>query len=143
MSTEPTTKPEQAEEAEQQVAPEQNLTEVLKQYDGAPSQEQIEKWKAQYSEVFVSGFSETELYIWRPILRPEWVKLQTLAQDPENKVDQFKFEELICDTCVLWKSTPATWENAKAGAASTIHEQILQNSNFMSPQAASLFVARL
>ena len=31
----------------------------------------------------------------------------------------------------------------KAGTASALHEQILQNSNFLTPQAASMLVVKL
>ena len=117
------------------------LADILKKYPTAPSSEQIELWKTQYGEVFVSGFSETELYLWRPVKRPEWVKLQMKAQ--EVQADTFKFEEMVCETCILWSSVAGSVGEGKAGSASALNEQILSNSNFLTPQQSSLLVAKL
>ena len=122
---------------------EAGLAEILSAFPSAPSADTIEQWKVKHGEVYVSGFSETELFVWRPLTRPEWIKLQMLAATPEAQMDQFKFEEAICNTCVLWKSMERTWEQSKAGTVSTLQEQILQQSNFLTPQAAALFVQKL
>lgn len=120
-----------------------NLPGLLQSVDGAPTQEQIEQWKATHGEIYVSGFSETEMYVWRPINRPEWLRIQTLAADPKSELDQAGIEELVCDSCCLWKSTSTTWATGKAGTPQTLSEQIMQNSNFLSPAAASMLVAKL
>jgi tRNA U34 5-methylaminomethyl-2-thiouridine-forming methyltransferase MnmC len=117
------------------------LAEILKKFPTAPTNEQIEQWKLLHGEVFVSGFSENELYVWRPVKRPEWVKLQVRAQ--ELQVDSFKFEEMVCETCILWTSVVGSLAEGKAGVASALQEQILQNSCFLTPQSASLLVAKL
>jgi len=122
---------------------EDGLADILHKYPSAPSQEQIEQWKTEFGEVFVSGFSEEHLYIWRPISRPEWVQLQAMAADPEAQMTQYRFEEMVCDTCVLWRSINVPWAKGKAGTPTSLQEQILQNSDFLSPQAASLLVAKL
>jgi hypothetical protein len=131
------------EEDKKENKPENSLPAILRSFPGAPTQEQINAWKTQFGEVFVSGFSETELFIWRAISRPEWVNLQMSAADPELKVDQYKYEEMVCNTCVLWKSVKGTWTEGKAGTPSSLQEQILQNSNFLTPQAAAMLVAKL
>lgn len=138
MSTEQTAQNEQVEET-----PQETVSSALKQFDNAPTQAQIDQWKVQFGDVFVSGFSETELFIWRAITRPEWVQLQSLAADPERQLTQFQFEEMVCDACVLWKSTTRSWSEGKAGTPSSLQEQILQHSNFMSPQQAAMLVAKL
>lgn len=119
------------------------LADILRAYPNAPSPEQVEGWKLKYGDIYVSGFSETELYVWRAITRPEWVKLQMFAGDPENKVDQFQFEVLVCNTCILWSSVDRPLDEGKAGNPSAIQEQILQQSNFLTPQAAAMLVAKL
>lgn len=134
MSEESKTKEEQQE---------QQLPHILRQHPNAPSQDQIDQWKALHGDVMVSGFSETELYVWRPLTRPEYVHIQDMAQNPESGMNQYKLEELICDTCVLWKSTDRSWSEGKAGTPQTLSEQIMQNSNFLSPAAASMLVAKL
>ena len=115
----------------------------MKDLAGAPSQEQIEQWKAQFGEVFVSGFSEEELFIWKPVNRAEWIELQKIAGNPDKPITQFEFEELVCDSCILWKSVTCSWDKGKAGTPGSLQEQILQNSNFLSPQGAQLLVAKL
>jgi hypothetical protein len=135
--------------SEQEAAPKQekkeeevnSLADMLKQCQGAPSEEQIEQWKTQFNEVFASGFSEEEMFVWRPISRQEWINLQTYAT--EQGFTQYKLEETVCEMCVLWRSTTHPWHEGKAGTASTLYEQVLQNSNFCSPQAASMLVAKL
>jgi hypothetical protein len=119
------------------------LQSILSKYEGSPSQEQIEKWKLTHGDVFVSGFSETELFVWRSLKRQEWIKLQSLVSNPDNNINQFKFEEMVCEQCVLWKSDKNSWEDGKAGTTTSLHEQIMQNSNFLNPQAASMLVAKL
>ena len=110
----------------------------------APTETQIEAWKAKFDEVFVSGFSEEELFVWRPVFRPEYLLLQREATDQQTGViDQPTFETLVCETCVLYNSTKRSVANGKAGTASTLAEQILQNSNFIPAQMAMLLVAKL
>ena len=50
-------------EQTEQPQPEQQqlLPSLLKKLPNAPTQEQIDKWKDEHGEVFVFGFSETEL----------------------------------------------------------------------------------
>lgn len=139
MSTEQTAVQPEAPAPEEAQPP--GLVELLKQYEGAPTQEDIDKWKGQYGDVYVSGFSEDDLYIWRPVFRKEWREFQERVQNPEENLNQLDFEELVCQTCILWRASQASF--MKAGTATTLHEQILQNSNFLTPQAASMFVARL
>lgn len=131
---------EQVENVSEQV--QSGLADVLREHKNAPTQEQIERWKVEHGEIFVSGFSDDDLYVWRPVSRAEWRGLQAKTQNPEANLDQFGFEELVCETAILWKSNPKSLAS-KGGTASTLYEQILQNSNFMTPQAASMLVARL
>lgn len=132
-----------AEQKTEEVAPQETLVNVLKAFPNAPSDTQIEQWKAQFGDVYISGFSETELFVWRSITRPEWAQLQAMTADPAQAVDQFRFEELVCNMCVLWKSVEQSWADGKAGTPTSLQEQILQNSNFMSPQQAAVLVAKL
>jgi len=116
--------------------------EYMKGIPGAPTKDQVEQWKQQFGEVLCSGFSETEIFIWRPITRAEFVNLQaTMAQ---QEVTQFDFEDKLVETCVLWAS-PLGQESlqTKAGSLSTLQEQIMQNSNFMNPAVASALVVKL
>lgn len=118
-------------------AKQKQLVDYLKDFASAPTHEQIEQWKVSHGEVFVSGFSETEIYVWRALKRPEWLELQTL------QLDQAMAEEWICNKCLLWKSVSVAFAQSKAGTVSTLHEMILQQSNFMAPNVAMMLVAKL
>jgi len=132
---------EEQKSQEQTEAP--GLVDVFNGYEGAPTKEEIEQLKVQHNEVFVSGFGPEDLYVWRALTRPEYRQLQELLQNPERPIDQFQYEELLCDMCVLWKADKRTWAEGKAGTPGTLSEQIMQNSNFLPPAAASVLVAKL
>jgi hypothetical protein len=132
------------EEQTQQPDPSTELPNLLKGISNAPTQEQIDNWKKEFGEVYVSGFSEVELFVWRPVTRPEYIQIQQLAQDPKQEMTQFRLEEFLCDTCVLWKAPEVrSWAQGKAGTPQTLSEQIMSSSNFLSPAAASMLVAKL
>lgn len=118
------------------------LAEMLEGLPGAPDKATIEAWKAGYGEIFVSGFSPTELYVWRPISRKEHRQLQMALQQSNGEIDQLKYEEMVCETCVLYPKG-LKWEESKGGTATTLSEQIFQNSNFINPQQASMLVVKL
>ena len=119
----------------------QEIKDLLDKTTGKPNQEQIDAWKAQHNgEVYVMAFSEKELYIWRPLIRSEYLNFQAMAQ--QGTVNQSQYEELVCDNCILWPSD-SVWEKGKAGTPSTLFEQIMVQSNFLSPAAGTTLVAKL
>lgn len=141
---EETTNKSQEDSLENQVP---DLAQMLKEFDGAPDNTQVEKWKERYGEVFVSGFSETELFLWRPIGRAEYVglqkKMRSVPATPEDQSStEFEFENSIVTTCVLWSSDGQSLER-KGGSVSTLSEQIMTNSNFMGSAMASVLVMKL
>ena len=126
------------------VEPSAQVAGALAVFPGAPSAAQIEEWKAKFGEVFCSGFSETELYIFRPISRVEFVKLQVDAAKSEIPITQLEMEEQIVKVCILWASPLATrGMGLKGGTLSTLHEMVMQNSNFVSPQLAAALCIKL
>lgn len=131
---------EQPEEQEQKVDPKVALFKI----PGAPDQTQIELWKTEFKEVFVTPFTEQEMFIFRPIAREEYVEFQSQASspDPERRLDNFSYEEAVLDLCVLFP-TKVNWKKTKAGIISTLFEQIMQNSYFMPAQMASMLVMKL
>lgn len=135
-------------ESQQQEAPapqaEPTVKDLLVSLNG-PDQVQIEEWKKQFGEVFVSAFSEAEVYIWRPLKRDEFRQLQEAQADPEQMMTQLDYEEAVCSVCVLWSSAnaTATGANSKGGTASTLAENIMSNSNFWAPQQAAAYTAQL
>lgn len=134
---------EEKEEEEEDKEPE-NAAEALSAFPGGPTSETLEGWKQQFGEVLVSGFSATELFIFRPLSRGEFTNLQAHLAQSEQGISQLEIEEKICDACVLWASQPALASlQTKAGTLTTLHEQIMQASNFVDPRYAGTFVVRL
>ena len=125
--------------------PTNELMAALEAYPNAPVAETVESWKQQYGEVMCSGFSNTELVIWRALTRKEYVALQkvlrTPTQDPANAPTEYDFEESVVKTCILWSSMPNL--DTKGGTISTLSEQIMLHSNFMNQQLAAALVLRL
>ena len=120
------------------------IADVLKKLPDAPPQSQIDQWKNQFGDVFVSGFSETEIYVWRALNRLEYKQLQAQLTDPEARVDELRYQEQICERCVLWpKLDPQYWAISKAGTPSTLAEQVMLQSNFVAPNIAAMLVAKL
>ena len=115
----------------------------LAAFPGAPTNEEIEGLKQTHGEVLCSGFSDTELFVWRPITRREFITLQAALGQQEGAT-QFDLEEQMVRLCLLWAS-PAGEKalDTKAGSLPTLHEQIMQNSNFMNPAMASALVIKL
>lgn len=136
---------QEVKKEEQQEDPKATVLEFLFGLPGAPSSKQIDQWKAEFGDVFISGFSEKEIYIFRPIRRSEHRQMQiSVAQSgqTESPIDPLQQEELVCNMCVLYPAAPLNLES-KAGTASTLFEQIMQNSHFVSPAAASMLVFKL
>ena len=120
------------------------VDQVLRAFPDAPSPARIEEWKVTHGEILCSGFSNTELFVFRPLTRQEFVNLQTVLAQATEPVTQYDVEAKIVTTCVLWSSTDGGSSLAnKGGSLSTLHEQIMQASNFMNPALAASYVARL
>ena len=148
--TEELTQPEvpevepEANEADVETEDIANLKELLSGLPGGPSQDHINQLKAVHGEVFCSGFSDEELYIWRPLRRNEFKELQQGLS--AGQFDQFGYEEMIVQKCVLWPAlgaTPSVSLNTKAGTVTTLADQIMQNSNFLPPQLVARLVQKL
>jgi hypothetical protein len=129
---------EQKKKEEQQ--PEVELPRLLKGVKDGPSQDQIEKWKAVHGEVFVSGFSEEELFVFRPVTRGEHISMQETIR--AKQLTEWQAEELLLQACVLWPSG-TDWSQCKGGTATTLSNQIMVNSNFIGQDVAMMLVAKL
>jgi len=121
--------------------PEVVLKGALAEQPGRPPEDQIEEWKAEHGEVSLFGFSEEDLYIFRPLMRGEYSALQ--RKMVEEQLDQLQWEELVLTTVVLYKSQDVPWSKAKAGTCSTLLELVMVGSNFFNPQVAATLVVRL
>lgn len=123
---------------------ERDLGKLMFDLPDAPNQEQVEAWKQEHGEVFCTGMSPTEMFVFRALTRVEFVKIQTIMQAQDNKLTQLDLEEQIVKRCILWSSKEGLASlDKKAGTLSTLHEQVLQNSNFVNPAMASALVIKL
>ena len=139
---EPQNQEEDTQEEKQPQEEVKTVDQALRAYAGAPSNNQLEQWKQQFGEVLCSGFSETELFVFRPLRRDEFVNLQ--AYVAQQGASQYEVEEKTVRECVLWASeSGVTSMEAKAGTLNTLYEQVLQASNFMNPAMAASYVVRL
>jgi hypothetical protein len=139
-----TTQPEVDEKKEVEKDPSQVVADALSAFPGSPSRDQIEAWKQQFGEVFCSGFAETELYMWRPVGRAEFVNLQAQLSQAEKPMTNLDAEEMVVEMCMLWCSEPGKKAlTQKAGSLTALHEQIMSNSNFMDPRLATALVIKL
>jgi hypothetical protein len=121
-----------------------SIRDLLDKNNG-PSEADINNMKEQYGEVFVQAMSETEVYIFRPLMREEFRVLQARLQDPQGGMDQLAYEEEVCRACTLWPGPAALGKSlaTRGGTASSLAEAIAQNSNFFNPQQIGLLVAKL
>lgn len=129
---------EQENATEQQPAATPDLASLLAQIPGAPDAAALEKWKQVHGEIFCSGFSDDEIFIWKPVNRREYLEIQKAVQANQEA----DFSELVVRKCILWSSSERALE-LKAGSIPTLSEQIMQNSNFMPVQLAANLVIKL
>lgn len=90
------------------------------------TQELINEFKQKYPAGIYKTVIGDQIFIWRPLLRSEYVKLAS-----DDKLDLLEKEELITSMCVLWPEM--TLEEVKqldAGIPTSIAESIMQKSGF-------------
>ena len=138
-------KTEEIKEPEQKVEGQPDVKGAFDKQSNRPSKEQIEQWKIEFGNVFVSAFSDEEVIVWRCLMREEYRRLQMMMAQAENitKADQ---EEAVVSVCVLWPvedSAEYLKVFKKAGVFSTLYEQITQASHFVPPGYAGVLVAEL
>lgn len=133
---------------------------VIKDFPNAPNQAIIDEWKNKYGDVFFSGFSEKECYIWRALNRKEYRQMQIDAQilsakqEPKSQVElemrikenidaTFEQEETVVAKCLLWPKLTVEELSFKAGTVTTLLEQIMSSSNFLTSQQAQSLVIKI
>lgn len=135
--------PEEVEAAQEETEEEEgpDIYGLLASIPGAPTKEQIDTWKTT-TDVELSVFSDTEVYIWRPVTWHEYKMLQQSAA--ENTQNPNFFDEQVIYKCVLYpKVMPETLPGMKGGTIPTLSQQIMEGSNFIPPQVAMNLVYKL
>lgn len=151
------------EPVEETVPATPDLKSLIKDLPNAPSEAIIDAWKAKHGNIFVSGFDETEIYIWRALSRAEFkqqqieqqVQAATLQMSEKPNEEEIKTkisasissdyarEDKLVSQCLLWPKLTPEELSLKAGTVPSLLEQIMQNSNFLTPAQASMLVMKL
>lgn len=113
---------------------------LLHDFKNAPSTSEIDAFKLKHGDVYLSALSETELFMFRSLTRKEYREINANIQ--EEKLSGENYEEIVVSTCLLWTSVTTNLDN-KAGTYPSLMEQIMQNSNFLSPQMLTNLVIKL
>jgi hypothetical protein len=139
------------EPAPEQVEMKDQILQILKNLENAPSEEIINAWKEKYgkSGVHVMAFGEDDVYIYHHLTRGEWRKIKEIMNKlKENSDDadliEEKLKEKVVLYCVLFPSVNEQWlDNCKAGVLDSLYQMILLNSGFLTPQQAMLLTTQL
>lgn len=138
---------EDGEEPQEEIDP---LEYIQANFDNAPSSSDVELWKQRFGDVFITGLTDDEVFIWRTVKRLEYknimarvaAAMQTMAktQTAMANVDEGRnslFIEELCKTCILW---PSIDQNqlafSKAGTLDALANLILEGSNFLAHSLA-------
>lgn len=145
MSDNPVGQPEGTEPQEQEESV--DVGGFLSDFEGAPAQDQIEAWKSKFGDVMCSAFSDTELYVWRPLSRSEYLQIQQetmMAAQAGAQIGEAEVELRVVSMCMLWASEPGKKAlDTKGGSVSSLNEQMMLASNFMPSQMAAQLVIKL
>ena len=163
-----------SEEKETEKTASQRLYEILKDIPESPDLATIDSWKEKYGDIYASGFSEQEVFIFRSLSRAEYQAMQVsqqvkalraqqkeqdiMSNESLNEADRWthiessvkdnvseglKNEEEVAEKCLLWPKKTSEELSKKAGTINVLFEQIMQNSNFLTPQQAAALVIKL
>jgi len=139
------------EPAPEQVEMKDQILQILKNLENAPSEEMINAWKEKYgkSGVHVMAFGEDDVYIYHHLTRGEWRKIKEIMNKLKESSDdaeliEEKLKEKVVLYCVLFPSVNEQWlDNCKAGVLDSLYQMILLNSGFLTPQQAMLLTTQL
>ena len=137
-------------EVKEQGVTEENVKEQLYEElqktfgSGAPTEDQVNAWKAQCGRVRFVWLSDTEVYFIRPIKRAEYKGIVE-AVGPTSGADPDGFmRERIVSQCVLWpKMDPSQMADSFAGTIETLYAAIMEASNFLNQEALFTVVREL
>lgn len=137
--------PELTEEQKEQHEKQEFFAALKRQFgDKAPTEEDLERWKAQCGRVRWLEFGPSEIYFFRPFKANEykgWMQtLQSVAEkDPDQAEDLLR--QRIVSKCVLFpKIVDEDMGSMYAGTVDTLYEMIRMASNFIPMQLASNLV---
>lgn len=114
-------------------------------YEGGPIRAQVEAWKTQFGDVYVTEVGDEKYIVWRTLTRFEYRRLiKTLEQQvASGQVSQAEAnlnnEEAISELCILHPALSRTnMAGEMAGIPSIISQQVMEASAFVSVQVRQL-----
>lgn len=142
----------EGEETEEPLDEKASLAKTLKyiaeNFPNPPTQEMMDRWRANYGSVYMIALSDDEIFIFRPIKRQEYKQLMAMlgeiaGKNPNVNPDDM-LEEKLCEKCVLWPALGAEFGSfSKAGNIPTLAGVIREASNFIPNQLAVRLVRKL
>lgn len=114
-------------------------------FEGAPSDREVEIWRDRHGDVFVTLFTDDEVFIWRTVRRLEYKNIMSMVAQADQAVAKTqgaaanidegrnaRFIEELCKRCVLWPEINADQLSfSKAGSFDALANLILEASNFI------------
>lgn len=132
---------EPVEEPIEESAPQEPI-DYLATLPGAPSTEQIEKWKAVHKDIYMMPLEGGAVFIFRYLTYYEW-KHQLQSQEALMN-DQDALKQAVLQRCVLHpEQTPETQNAAQGGLPELMFEIIMKASYFIDAGDAMMQVMRL
>lgn len=126
---------------------------TLAKIPGSPTEAQINAWKNKYGQnaVYVIAFGDDEVYVFTPLVRSSWQKLQETIQTLRNQGGmetaqlEEKLKEKVVQYSVLWPRPldERFFYNSRAGVVPSLYEAIMMQSCFMTPQQTAMLTVSL
>lgn len=124
-------------------APPLDLNEEL--WEGGPTYGDIEAWKQQYKDVYVTSVTPDTHYVWRTLTRFEYRRLvknieQQMSTGQVSQAEaNMNNEESIAEMCILFpKVTRQDLAGEMAGLASIISQEVMETSAFVALEIRQL-----
>lgn len=110
-----------------------NTEESKEEVLDAKLQKNIDKWKKQYKHIYKNVLDVNEFIIWRPLNRKEYKEIVTTKD-----LSLLDSQELTVKKVLLYPSNAEELIDARAGIATILSEEILENSGFNISKSTTL-----
>ena len=107
---------------------------------------QVEELKKRYGNVYTFAPTDTDLYLWRPLYKKEWdriqLKFRNMQGPPEEK--EPKIMETVVKQCTLYpKIDDAFLLQSRAGLLNSLFEVVMAGSFFYSAEQSLQLIVEL
>lgn len=112
----------------------------------APTFDQVQAWKAQSGRVKLMMFSDDEVYFIRALKSGEYKAMVQQAQGQGKTPEQQNeiLQDMVVCKATLWPVVDRTEMGALfAGTKDSLYTAVMQASNFLTPQEASMMVTEI